>query len=342
MLPTPLSHAGEAPRDFAFFVISDTHSKALEIAPDELEPETLEINRRLIDLLNQLPGQPLPEAMGGGILQPIRGVLHLGDMIDSGDKGTSAGSVRRQETEWKSFVADFGLTGNDGRLRFPLYEVHGNHDSVRETNVVINSVCERNRRRPGVSHVSENGLHYSWDWNGGHFVALGIVVGHNGERLPIGRYKAHDSLQFLKKDLETRVGASGRPVILLHHIDLLRYSGECSENTESGGEWSACDIAAFHGAITGYNIAAIFHGHLHALRIERWDGTSKSADRGGIPVFGCRNSGAGGINRGLFYCEITGGELVVRELASLKAPDGWQTHNTAWTHEWRVPLQLSK
>lgn len=49
-------------------------------------------SRWLIALLNEL----LPPAMGGGRVGEIKGVLHLGDMIDSGDKGTGELSVRRR------------------------------------------------------------------------------------------------------------------------------------------------------------------------------------------------------------------------------------------------------
>jgi cytolysin (calcineurin-like family phosphatase) len=340
-LPVPAAGAAADPRrgSFGFLVVSDTHFKASEEAPDSLVPEIDRVNQRLIARLNQLPGQPLPPAMGGGRVGEIKGVLHLGDMIDSGDKGTGDLSVRRQATEWAGYVKSFGLTGHDGALRHPVYEVHGNHDSVRETNVVIRSMLERNRKRPGVTHLSDSGLHYSWDWEDVHFIALGIVVGHNDKDLPIGRYKAHDSLQFLRKDLHEKVGSSGRPVILLHHIDLLRYSTPASENAERGGEWSACDVAAFHEAVRDYQIAAIFHGHLHALRSDRWDGTNRSAAAGGIPVFGSRASGAQGVNRGLFYCVVEGGELVIRELASLGAADGWLEENTGWVNQWRVPLR---
>lgn len=338
-LPLARSAAADTREDFGFFIVSDTHYKAPEKQPDQLDPHIDEVNKRVIALLNKLPGQELPPAMGGGKIRQPKGVLHLGDMIDTGDKGLGALSVQRQATEWKAYLADYGLTGTEGRLRHPVYEVHGNHDSVSEMNIVIKSMLERNRKRPGVTHISDSGLHYSWDWNGVHFAALGIVVGHNDKNLPVGRYKAHDSLQFLRKDLKEKVGDSGRPVILLHHIDLLRYSKPCSPDSERGGEWSACDVAAYHEAIQGYNIAAIFHGHLHALRTDRWDGSDKNATTGGIPVFGVRASGAHGANRGLFYCAVEGTELVIREFASLRAEDGWRDDNSQWVNQWRVPLK---
>ena len=333
------SAAPATPAGFSFFVVSDTHFTALETAPETLEPEVLAVNTRLVELLNRLPGTALPESMGGGKVAEPRGVLHLGDMIDSGDKGDSPLSVRRQETEWKAYKEHFGLSGRDGKLRFPLYEIHGNHDSVSRQSGLIADLMERNKKRPGIGSVSDSGLHYSWDWEGVHFIALGIVVGHNDRDLPKGRYKAYDSLQFLKKDLATQVGDSGRPVIVMHHIDLLRYSKPCGPDSERDGEWSACDVAAYHEALRGYQIAAVFHGHLHALRTDRWDGTEKSAKEGGIPVFGSRASAARGVNRGLFHCSVEGAELVIRELTCLKNATGWLPGDAAWTNEWKVPLR---
>lgn len=324
--------------ELAFFVVSDTHYEAVLETPEKLDDERLAINQRVIDLLNTLPGQELPAAMGGGKVKAPVGVLHLGDMIDSGDKGSGAVSLARQATEWNAFLADYGLTGKEGRLKYPVYEIHGNHDSINEVNLVIKSMIERNKTRVGVSHISASGLHYSWDWAGIHFIALGIVVGHNDQGLPTGRYKAHDSLQFLKKDLAEKVGKSGRPVIILHHIDLLRYSKPPGPDSEKNGEWSAPDVAAYYQAIQGFNITAVFHGHLHALRTDKWNGTDKNVE-GGIPVFGARNCGAGGANRSFFYCCLENEELVVREIGSLGNPHGWENGSFKWVNQWKVPVK---
>jgi hypothetical protein len=324
--------------ELAFFVVSDTHYEAILETPEKLDPERLVINQRVVDLLNSLPGKDLPAEMGGAKIQTPAGVLHLGDIIDSGDKGSGAVSLARQATEWNAFTADYGLTGKEGRLKHPVYEIHGNHDSVNELNLVIKSMIERNKTRVGVSHISASGLHYSWDWAGIHFIALGIVVGHNPDGLPVGRYKAHDSLEFLKKDLAEKIAKSGRPVVILHHIDLLRYSKEPSKDSEKGGEWSAPDVAAYYRAIQGFNITAVFHGHLHALRTDNWNGTDKSVE-GGIPVFGARNCGAGGANRSFFYCCLENEQLVVREVASMATPDGWQDGSVKWINQWKVPVK---
>lgn len=354
----------------SFFVISDTHMLADATAMTTVEPSRLALNERLIDVLNGLPGQLLPAGIGGGRVAAPRGVLHLGDMADSGDK-LGADHELMTATEWAAHTRLYGLTGKDGRLRFPLYELHGNHDSPRRANITIQGLIARNAKRHranGLTAVSPNGLHYSWDWNGIHFVALGIVVGANEDDLPISRYGSYSSLAFLDKDLRTHVRNSGRPVILLQHVDLQRYSKPCDDSMKGGSramccegmakiawhskdcpqhasgismdEWSACDVQAYHRIIAPYNVAAIFHGHLHARRIDTWDGRVIDAPSG-IPVFGAKNAGAGGANRAFFYCQVEGNDLVVREYQSI-GEDGWSRDRSEmrWEdHVWRAPLK---
>jgi 3',5'-cyclic AMP phosphodiesterase CpdA len=331
-----VGRAETTPGEASFWVVSDTHYEAPKEQPDIIEPHCLEVNRRLIETLNHFPGREIPSEFGGGIVTEPRGIIHLGDMIDSGDKGVGALSEARQATEWKAYTEDFGLTGKEGRLRYPVYEVHGNHDSVRENNIVIRSLVERTPKRVGVAAVSPNNLHYAWEWGGVRFIALGIVVGHNKDGMKTGRYAPRESLEFLVDDLARNVGQSGKPVVLIHHIDLLRYSKPCDDQAEGGGEWSACDIAAYRHAISDYNIAAIFHGHLHARRVEKWDGTPRPAAEG-IPIFGCKNSGAKGAHRCFFHCTIAGQTMTIREVAS-RGADGWTPDTIRWEGSWTVPL----
>ncbi|MFY8201756.1 MAG: hypothetical protein ACOVLE_13855, partial [Pirellula staleyi] len=91
------------------------------------------------------------------------GVIHAGDLIDSGDKD-SPNHRKMQRTEWSNYAADYGLTGQDGRLKLPLYEVYGNHDSPSGDGHAVKQIVERNKKRPGLVNVADNGLHYSWDW----------------------------------------------------------------------------------------------------------------------------------------------------------------------------------
>jgi cytolysin (calcineurin-like family phosphatase) len=349
----------------SFLIVSDTHYQADKEQPTRLNEASRGVNQRLIETLNALPGQRLPEEIGGGEVGQPRGVIHLGDMVDTGDK---QGGVHPSMTdsEWKHFEEDYGLTGTEGKLRYPVYELHGNHDSPRQRNTPIEGIMRRNERRPGLRNISENGLHYSWDWGNIHFVSLGIVVGPNDDDQPISRYDSYQSLPFLVADLEQHVGDSGRPVVLLQHVDLQRYVRPCVGD-EAGGsreiccegmakiawcssncqrsrgiakeEWSFCDVAAYYRAIAPYNVAAIFHGHLHARRTDRWDGERIDAAQG-IPVFGVKNAGAGGGDRAFFYCQVAAGELVIREYRS-RGQEGWhpEQSQTQWSHEyWRVPL----
>jgi len=351
----------------SFFIISDTHMLADATAPVRIDTERFALNERLIDVVNTLPGTKLPAALGGGIVASPRAVLHLGDMADSGDK-LGADHERMVETEWNAHTALYGLSGTDGKLRFPLLEIHGNHDTPRATNVTVKGLMARNAQRRGLTALSPNGLHYSWDWNGIHFVALGIVVGTNDEDLPVSRYAAFESLSFLVDDLRTHVGTSGRPVILVQHVDLQRYSQPCDAGTKGGSraiccegmakiawhskdcpkhadgismsEWSPCDVRAYYRAIQPYNIAAIFHGHLHARRTDVWDGVAIDAAHG-IPVFGAKNAGAAGASRAFFYCHVENGQLVVREYQSI-GEDGWNRNaaDLRWeTTAWRAPLR---
>lgn len=361
------AQATRADDGLSFFIISDTHMLADASAPAKVDAARFALNDRLIDVVNGLPGQRLPAELGGGTIAAPRAVLHLGDMADSGDK-LGADHERMAETEWKAHTDLYGLSGTDGKLRYPLFEIHGNHDTPRAANVTIQGLIARNAKRRGLTAISPNGLHYSWDWDGIHFVALGIVVGSNQDDLPISRYAAFDSLAFLIDDLKTHVGNSGRPVILMQHVDLQRYSQPCDESATGGSramccegmtkiawhskdcpkkasgismsEWSACDVRAYHRAIQPYNIAAIFHGHLHARRTDVWDGQSIDSERG-IPVFGAKNAGAGGANRAFFYCRVESGDLVVREYQSI-GEDGWSRDKSEMRWEpraWRAPLR---
>lgn len=358
---------GEVPAvdPLSFFIVTDTHYLAQREHPDRMVAGSVAVNDRLITTLNELPGQELPEEVGGGTITAPSGVIHLGDIIDTGDKGSEI-DAKMTETEWDFYVAQYGLTGKEGKLRYPVYELHGNHDSPRHRNAAIQGIIKRNPGRPGVKHISENGLHYSWDWGKVHFISLGNVVGPNDDDLPIGRYDSFESLPFLISDLKEHVGDSGRPVVLLQHSDIQRYARPVDTTMKGGSremccpgmtrtawcnsgcersdgillqEWSPADVAAYYRAIKDYNITAIFHGHLHSRRIERWNGERLDAEDG-IPVFGSSNSGAGGGDRSLFYCRVEDNHLVIREYRS-QGVQGWDQEQAqiAWSPTvWRVDL----
>lgn len=316
----------------AFFLVSDTHYLAERDEPSRMNARSLEVAGRLVDTLNALPGEAIPEAAGSGRVALPRGVIHGGDLIDSGDKGGSL-HLQMAATEWRAYVADFGLNGTDGRLKYPVYEVHGNHDGPQGQGVAVDGIRERNKTRPGLTAVSENGLHYSWDWGPIHFANLGIVVGQVSEVEQKRRYHPHQSLDFLIEDLRENVADSGKPVILTHHIDVARYTGDCSGDDPQnlGKEWHPCDVRGFYEAIQPYNILAVLYGHTHARGVLTWDGQSTRAMEG-LTLLNVDNSGHfGSDNQAFFYFEIDKGTMTVRECFTR---DAWQTHDwtpTVWT-----------
>ena len=312
--------------DVAFFVIGDTHYLANRERPAEIDAKSGEVCARLVDTLNQLAGTEIPEAAGGGKVTAPSGVIHVGDVIDTGDKQGAAHN-EMQRTELARFREDYGLTGKDGRLKYPVFEVAGNHDSPHGGGQFIDTIKDRNKTRPGVVNVSENGVHYSWDWGGTHFVNLGLIVGTDAAVTRRRRYAALDSLAFLVGDLKKHVGDSGRPIVLTHHIDIARYTAACDpQAAPDSKEWDPCDVRAFHESTKNYNVAGIFYGHTHARSVFHWDGESAKA-KSGIRVFNNDNSSHFASDaQAFFYVESRGGKLFVREC---QTKDRWQTN--FWT-----------
>ncbi len=318
----------------AFVLIGDTHLLASKKDPAKLDERSAALAGQLVNTINKLAGSEIPKAAGGGMVLVPRGVIHAGDCIDTGDPK----NVKMQTTEWTAFTRQFGLTGKDGRLKMPIYEVHGNHDGPRGEGLPVKQIIARNKERPGVSNVSKNGLHYSWDWGHVHFVNLGIVVGQGDGSTKRRRYDPLGSLDFLIADLKAKVADSGRPVVITHHVDMLRYSRPVEEKKAVSMEWDPIDVKAFHDALKGYNIAAILYGHTHGRNVFHWDGSAKAA-KVGIPVFNVtKSSHFSSKNQGLFYFEIRGDIVTAREY---QTKDGWETG--AWTPQtWTAKASNSR
>jgi hypothetical protein len=319
----------------SFFVVGDTHYLADQEHPAMMTENSAGINSRLVDTLNRLPGTMIPTESGGGSVRAPRGVIHVGDLIDTGDK-TGATHVRMQETELAAYVADFGLTGRDGRLRYPVYEVHGNHDAPGGEGAVISAIRTRNRTRPGLANVSANGLHCSWDWGGIHFVCLGIVVGSMPEPNRRRRYAPLDSYRFLVDDLDRNVGRTDKPLFIVHHVDVLRYSGPCNPRATTNAEWDPCDVHGYYEVLRNRRVLGVMYGHTHSRRIFRWDGTPREARTGGIPTFNNDKSGHYAFRtHALLHFDVGRREMLVREFGTA---DGWRTGR--WTpNVWRYPIE---
>ncbi len=179
-------------------------------------------------------------------------------------------------------------------------------------------------------------MHYSWDWGGVHFVNLGIVVGQVADVARKRRYAPLGSLDFLAADLKEKVGTSGKPVVITHHVDVLRYAQPLpvEDKKAEGMEWDPADVRGFHDALKGYAVAAILYGHTHARNVFRWDGSNKAAKEG-IPTFNVDNSSHfAGKLQAFFYFEVRADGLLVREY---QTADAWKTGS--WTPQsWTAPV----
>jgi predicted phosphodiesterase len=319
----------------AFFVIGDTHFLANKESPAEMNEVSQATNSQLVATLNRLQGTEIAAAAGGGAVQKVAGLIHAGDIIDTGDK-TGGVTAKMQQTEWDGYQKVFGLTGKEGALKMPVFEVHGNHDSPSGVGVAIDGLKERTAKRSGLKNKSANGMHYSWDWGHVHFVNLGITVGAGEKATKRRRYAPLESLDFLVGDLEQHVGSSGKLVVLTHHIDIARYSGACDakEETPVAKEWDSCDMQAYYAAISKYRIAGIFYGHTHARNIYRWNGTPEKTMTG-LPVFNVDNSAHFNNDaQAFFYVEISEKETLVRELGT---KNRWR--ESEWSpQQWRMEL----
>jgi cytolysin (calcineurin-like family phosphatase) len=290
--------AASAPRDEAqpvavtFIVGSDPHYKA-----DPADPARDAIRTGAVRRMNTLAGTPWPEAAGGGPIAQPRGVLMLGDLVDDGKH-------RLTQAQWDLFVADFGLNGRGGLLKYPVYEGVGNHDGPPD-GIVQTAIRQRNKQRAGLAAVSADGLHYSWDWGNVHFVLVNLYPADKPD--PATRYNAQwhapqGALTFLKEDLAKHVGASGRPVIVAQHYD---YQGT--------DWWTEADRTAAWDALKAYNVVAIFHGHT-GTAVYQWKG---------ITIVNTGNTGSG-----FFVAEVAPEALRV----------AYTRNDGTWQHVARKPL----
>jgi len=329
----PRTFAEPQPGTASFFLVGDTHYCADQEDFTRMDETSAKYNSRLVEWLNKLPGTEFSAEAGGGMVPAPHGVIHAGDLVDNGDK--NGAKLKMAETEMAAFVEDWGLNGGDARLRWPVREVHGNHDGPRGDTTVIDAIKARNKRRAGLANVSQNGLHYSWDWAGVHFVALGIVVRDAPEVSRKRRYSPHGSLPFLAQDLAEQVGNSGRPVVLVHHVDVARYSTAVPDEVAVKNEWDYGDAHAYFAALKPYRVAASLCGHTHARNIFRWNGTKDTRAAEGSPFLNTDNAGHfNSLAQAFLHVEVGGGEIRVREFAT---KNGWETG--AWTpQKWKFAL----
>ena len=154
-----LAHATNLKEEpVGFFLIGDTHFLADKENPTKLDLRSASNTSNIVATLNKLGGTAIPTEAGGGKVLSPKGLIHAGDVIDTGDKNGPL-SEKMQVTEWNAFSETFGLTGKEGKLKMPVYEVHGNHDSPNGQGMAVKKIIERNNNRAGVNNISSTGVH---------------------------------------------------------------------------------------------------------------------------------------------------------------------------------------
>jgi|LauGreDrversion2_2_1035103.scaffolds.fasta_scaffold19324_1 hypothetical protein len=281
-----------------FIVAPDTHFTTCGGVPD------VEKNLRGVKEMNQLPGTPFPadSKWGGSVESNIRAVVVAGDIIDDGCNSNPAnttvdpGCAAQLGNYTDMFPIESGVQ-RPTAVRFPTLEGAGNHDGGNSTDAATGllrrTLIERNRQRvarpdaPPKYRLSPNGLHYSWEWEGVHFVMLGVYPGTDGDcasgkalpgtgcdpaHPPYGWHCPEFSLSFLEADLKTV--DKGTPLVLFMHYGLTGF-GAPGVPPWSGYSpdfwWSAREAAAFASVLRGHHVAALIHGHTHACAFYTWD-----------------------------------------------------------------------
>jgi len=294
-----LRAAPEQESELTFFVVSDPqiHLDKWGIAGTE----------KMIHAINELPGKDFP--FGGKVAEP-RAVIIAGDLVDVVD----------DPRHWECYKRMFDPNGG-ALLRYRTFELIGNHDlssaiPAGELSPVQREFIERNKRRRGDEfHFDADHYHYSWNWGPLHLVNLNLFPGNRHR--PVYDREApwndpRNSLDFLRDDLKTRVGDSGRPVVLIWHYGLRGWGLD--------KWWAPEDLANLKDAIVPYNVVLILHGHEHAFAQYEWEG---------YPVFMCPSpqkdrdttmSDVPSKPKGFLVVRLNGNQL---QLAH-HGPEGWK------------------
>jgi cytolysin (calcineurin-like family phosphatase) len=290
-------------RDVTFFVAADLHYGQDQLKNNE------EGNKKVIALMNGISGTKFPKAEFGTVQTP-RGVLLAGDLTDSGTSVNYDG-ISLGMHAFDGFIDDYPVNNVSGvHIHFPVYECYGNHDVQKQTgDAVLKGMIERNKKRATQVNVSDNGLHYSWDWDDVHFINLNIYGGGEGD--------ARNSLDFLKIDLTQRVGKSGRPVVILQHYGFDKLSIE-------DRWWKQPERDALYEVIKNYYIAAFFTGHEHRCHKVEWNG---------IPDFVAPKARGDEKTDGFFAVRMIDKKMIV---AQRRLDDSW---DKVWTEALKPPAQ---
>jgi 3',5'-cyclic AMP phosphodiesterase CpdA len=273
--------AGAAPaqraRDYTFILCSDIHLGAenLKVDPPFTKGDTLARVRARLDTMRGWVGATYPDApaLAGlrlGTVAPPRGIIILGDLTD-GHKEPAL-----QQEQWQTFDGLFPVKGVSlGNRLVPVFACAGNHDGAL-AGPLRQGLINRNRafdRAGQLAAIATNGVHFALNWDGVHFVSLGLCPADTTDTETPFKYgqpgtgswnDPQGALSFLKDYLARQVGTSGEPVILMHHYGFDGFS------LNDWNWWTPRQRRALYDLLKSYNVAAILHGHNHHAEHYRW------------------------------------------------------------------------
>jgi len=274
--PNP-APASPVARDYTFFLFSDVHvgAKNGEGAQPTVPAEMVASAKAHLDVMRGLVGEPYPArpefaGLNLGVIGVPRGLFILGDLTD----GHKELAVR--EDQWKSFDTLFPALGVEfGGRRVPVFACAGNHDGALE-GPARQGLVHRNQALTQAKHlaaISTNGVHFALNWDGMHFISLNLCPADTidtetpfkyGKPGPGSWNDPQGALSFLRDYLSRHVGASGEPVVIMHHYGFDGFS------LNDWNWWTLKQRRALYELLGGYNVAAIFHGHNHHAEHYQW------------------------------------------------------------------------
>lgn len=200
-------------RDVTFFAFAGPHYGYSDFLD--------KMNLVNIQAMNGLPGSAYPDDLG--TIDMPRGVIIVGDLTQDG-----------LQEEWDQFLGDYGLTGTEGLINYPVFEGRGNHDFEDGNPPVTDGIISRH-----------GGVTYSFDWDDVHIVCCDVKID-----API--------LAWLADDLAS-VGPL-RPVVLWVHFSLTYEP-----------RWKPYELDNLEALLQGYNVIGIFT-HYNDPSHEVWQG----------------------------------------------------------------------
>lgn len=173
-----------------------------------------------------------------------------------------------REQDWNEFVNAFGLKG-ENKLKMPVFESFGNHDGPIG-GVVREGIKARNPERAYSPNISDNGMHYSFDRGGVHFVVLGSYPGNEWDPncewchyFHTSFRDAEMSLAFLEHDLNNNLKSPNQPVMVFFHYGFEGWSLVWTTEAEREN---------FYNVVKDKNLIGVIHGHDHGLKHYQWKG----------------------------------------------------------------------